>query len=196
LLTFAHQIDELEKLLDAPLHVLYMKQLQLCREKAVKSFQKQLATAKDGTEYDAMSQADEMFRREAEECTRRQSSDWSFGKEASLLKSSLSEIVFQIRKNTQIQLKGAKQNQQAMQYLQFQNQQLQALQQQMMVSSIFCIDKFTVFPFLLFFSFLFFMIFLHFILFLGCFFSLASDGGISDSRHKFQFPTELSTGKD
>jgi hypothetical protein len=145
-------VDELEKLLDAPLHVLYLKQLQLLREKALKYFQKQLNAAKEGTEYEAMSQvrilfssfrcvfltllqADELFRKEAEEYTR-QNPDWSYAKEASILKSSFHEITTRVRKTTEVKLRAAKQNQQAMQYLQGQMQQLQALQQQMMGSQV------------------------------------------------------------
>lgn len=48
------QVEDLEKLLDAPLHVLYLKQLSLLRDKSLKTF-KSLATS-DGSEYEAMMQ--------------------------------------------------------------------------------------------------------------------------------------------
>jgi predicted RNA methylase len=49
------KIDDLEKLIDAPLHVIYLKQLSLLRDKALKTFKQTLATA-EGTEFDAMMQ--------------------------------------------------------------------------------------------------------------------------------------------
>ena len=51
--------------LDAPLHVVYLKQLSLLRDKTLKNFKTALA-ATEGTEFDAMMQADDFFRREAE----------------------------------------------------------------------------------------------------------------------------------
>lgn len=51
------QVEELEKVLDAPLHVLYLKQLTLLREKALKTFRSTVAAAPDGgNEYEAMIQ--------------------------------------------------------------------------------------------------------------------------------------------
>ena len=79
-----------------------------------------------------MSNADDLFRKEAEECTR-QNPEWSYAKEAGLLKSTFLEILSRNRKIAEIRAKSTKQNQQAMQYLQIQNQQLQAMQQQLMV---------------------------------------------------------------
>jgi hypothetical protein len=52
---FISQIEDLERLLDSPLHVLYLQQLSIFRERALKAFKRTLAGA-DGTEFDAMMQ--------------------------------------------------------------------------------------------------------------------------------------------
>ena len=82
-------VEQLERSLDAPLHVLYLKQISLLREKAIKSFKQSLST--EGSEYEAMMAADEFFRREAEESTR-QNPDWDYVKESQLLKQTLGEV--------------------------------------------------------------------------------------------------------
>lgn len=121
------KIDDLEKLIDAPLHVIYLKQLSLLREKSMKVFKQALTS--EGTEFDAMMQADDFYRKEAEESTR-QSPEWSYAKEVQGLKSSLLEVANRSKKIAEVKLQASKQNQQAMQYLQMQQQQLQAIQQQ------------------------------------------------------------------
>ncbi len=121
------KVDDLEKTLDHYLHVLYLKQLQLLREKAMKTFKATMST--EGSEYEAMMTADEFFRREAETSTR-QNPDWDYAAESSALKSALSEIASRARKVQETKLSAAKQTQQAVQYLQMQQQQLQAIQQQ------------------------------------------------------------------
>lgn len=77
-------------------------------------------------------QADELFRREAEDATR-SNPEWSYSKEMASLKASLLEIASRSRKIAEVRLQASKQNQQAMQYLQMQQQQLQAIQQQISV---------------------------------------------------------------
>jgi len=62
------RVEDLERALDAPLNVIYLKQLSLIREKALRNFKAGLNA--EGSEYEAMMQADEFFRREAEESTR------------------------------------------------------------------------------------------------------------------------------
>lgn len=114
-------------MIDAPLHVLYHRQLLTLRERALRVFKQGITN--DGQEYEALFQADEMFRKEAEQCTR-QHPDWSYAKDAASLKASLLEIVNKAKKATEIKLQSAKQQQQSMQFLQIQQQQLQAIQQQ------------------------------------------------------------------
>jgi hypothetical protein len=144
---YDRKVDELEHILDAPLHVLYLKQLTLARERAVRLF-RQTLVANAGTsttenidaspaastnEYDAMMYADDAFRKDAEEYTRT-NPDWSYSKDAQLLKQSMQDVVSRIKKIQEVKLQAAKQSQQAMSYLQMQQQQLQAIQQQISVS--------------------------------------------------------------
>ena len=126
------KVEDLERFIDAPLHVLYMKQLSLLREKALKTFKASLTA--EGGEFEAMMSADEFFRREAEESTR-QSPEWEYVKETQHLKSALTEIAQRAKKIQEVKLQAAKQTQQAVQYLQMQQQQLQAIQQQVQGSS-------------------------------------------------------------
>eukprot|EP01038_Epipyxis_sp_PR26KG_P006091 gene6091-8394_t len=121
------KIDDLERLLDAPLHVIYLKQLSQLREKSLKLFKQALTT--EGTEFEAMMQADELFRKEAEEATR-QNPDWSYAKEVINLKSALLEIANKSKKIAEVKLQSAKTTQQSMAFMQQQQQQLQAIQQQ------------------------------------------------------------------
>ncbi|RYH30763.1 hypothetical protein EON65_04240 [archaeon] len=124
------KIEDLERVLDAPLHVLYLKQLSLLKERALRLFKQAMASS-DTTEYEAMMQADEMFRKEALELTRG-NVDWSFTKEAQLLKLSLQEVASKAKKLQDVMVSAAKQNEKAMDYLKMQQQQIQAMQQQMM----------------------------------------------------------------
>lgn len=150
-------MEDLEQLLDAPLHVLYLKQLSLVRDKSLKVF-KQALTAGEGSEFEALmqvslrhsdraatcgacskastnclSQADEVFRKDAEDATRA-SPEWTYSKELAGMKAALVEIANRSRKVVEAKVQASKQNQQAMQYLQMQQQQLQAIQQQVSVS--------------------------------------------------------------
>jgi hypothetical protein len=154
------KVEDIERILDAPLHVLYLKQLALLREKALKYFQESLlsATVEGGSssdsgrsEFEALTAAEELFRRGAEEYTRTNSlveedddavttggmssRGWGYIREAENLKQTLLEIAKRTRKLQEVRLMGAKQTQQAMQYLQQQQQQLQAIQAQVSGSS-------------------------------------------------------------
>lgn len=130
---FDKKVEDLEKFLDAPLHVVYLKQLNLIRDKALKLFKSSTASS-EGSEFEAMMQADELFRREAEDSTRA-SPEWTYAREQQTLKAALAECVGRGKKLQDAKLQAAKQNQQAMQYLQMQQQQLQAIQQQIQGAS-------------------------------------------------------------
>ena len=95
------RVEDLERALDAPLNVIYLKQLALIREKALKSFKAGLTG--EGSEYEAMMQADEFFRREAEESTR-QNPDWDYGKESQSLKAAMGEIASRVKKISEVYL--------------------------------------------------------------------------------------------
>lgn len=119
--------------MDAQLQVLYYRQLSLLKEKAIKAF-KQAIQSSEGTDFEAMVAADESFRKDAVEAMR-PNPDWSFGREAAVLKSSLLEVANKAKKLADAKLTAAKQNQQAMDFLRTQQQQLQAMQQQMLGQS-------------------------------------------------------------
>jgi len=80
------KIEELEKIIDSQLHVIYSKQISLIRDKAVKNFKASLSN--EGSEYEAMMQADEFFRKEIEEATR-SNPEWDYSKEVAHLKTTL-----------------------------------------------------------------------------------------------------------
>lgn len=88
----------------------------------------------EGTEFEAMQKADDLFRREAEALTRSTSPDWSYEPMAKHFHSSLLEIAQRNKKITEVKLASQKQQQQSLQYLSMQQQQIQAIQQQMTVS--------------------------------------------------------------
>lgn len=80
------KIEELEKIIDNQLHVIYLKQINLIRDKAVKNFKASITN--EGGEYEAMMQADEFFRKEIEESTR-SNPEWDYSKEVAHLKTTL-----------------------------------------------------------------------------------------------------------
>lgn len=121
------KVEELEAALDAPLQVLYMRQLALLREKALSSF---ASGAGGSTEYEAMLQADSQFSQDAEEATR-EGGDWDYAAERSYLQSVMNQLAESGKKVTDVQLKSSQQQQTAMQFLQSQQQMIQQLQQQL-----------------------------------------------------------------
>jgi hypothetical protein len=126
---YDRKIEELEKMLDAPLHVLYLRQLAMLRERAMRVFSKATATA-EGSEFDAMTQAVDLFRREATEFTR-QNPEWSFAKEVSLLKASLQELASRNKKLNEEKVSAAKSQERILMAMSTYQQQLQAMQQQL-----------------------------------------------------------------
>jgi hypothetical protein len=122
-------LEELEAAVDAPLQVLYLRQLALLREQALTRFR--TATKASGTsEFEAMLAADAQFARAAEESTR-EGSDWDFAAERSYLQSVMNNIAESGKKALDVQMKSAQQQQTAMQFLQSQQQMIQQLQMQL-----------------------------------------------------------------
>jgi hypothetical protein len=122
--------------LDAPLQVLYLKQLQLLREQALQNYRSASKVNGGGTsEYEAMLQADAYFVREAESSTRDEASyssdNWDFSSERMALQSVMNRLAESGNKAQEIQLQSAQQQQTAMQFLQSQAQMIQQLQQQL-----------------------------------------------------------------
>lgn len=128
-LIFDKKVEELEAAMDAPLQVLYLRQLALLREQALLTFRTSAKTS--GTsEYEAMLQADGTFARNAEEATR-EGSDWEFSTERSYLQSVMNNIAEAGKKAMEVQMKSAQTQQTAMQFLQSQQQMIQQLQMQL-----------------------------------------------------------------
>jgi len=134
------KLEQIEAALDAPLQVLYLKQLALLREQALQKYRAASKVSGGGTsEYEAMLQADAFFVREAESSTRDEvSSDatdadggWDFSGERSALQTVMNRLAESGQKATEVQLKSAQQQQTAMQFLQSQQQMIQQLQMQL-----------------------------------------------------------------
>ena len=117
--------------LDAPLHVLYLKQLATLRQTALTQYRKATAgEGRGGASYEAMLQADAAFCAAAEASTR-PGSDWEYAAERSFLQTVLNSMAESGRQAMTVQMKSAKQQQTAMQFLQSQQQMIQQLQMQL-----------------------------------------------------------------
>jgi len=134
------KLEQIDAALDAPLQVLYLKQLQLFREQALLNFRKAAITSgNSGTsEYEAMLQADAYFVREAEQSTRDEAAltsdvegGWDFSSERLALQSIMNRLAESGGKVTDIKLQSAATQQTAMAFLQNQAQMIQQLQQQL-----------------------------------------------------------------
>lgn len=130
------KLEQIEAALDAPLQVLYLKQLQLLREQALLDYRKNGATGGGTSEYEAMLQADAYFVREAELSTRDETADagdggWDFTSERTALQSIMNRMAETNQKITDVQIQSAKHQQTAMQFLQSQAQMIQQLQMQL-----------------------------------------------------------------
>jgi hypothetical protein len=123
------KLEELEAAMDAPLQILYLKQLSLLREESLLRF-KTAAKTSTASEYEAMLQADAQFAREAEQMTR-EGSDWDYATERGYLQSVMNSMAESSKKATEVQLKSAQTQQTAMQFLQSQQQMIQQLQMQL-----------------------------------------------------------------
>jgi hypothetical protein len=128
------KLVQLETALDAPLQVLFWKQLQLLRDDALQRYRTASKTS-GASEYEAMLQADSYFVRAAEESTRDGAAvngdEWDYSRERTALQSVMNTMAESGRKATEIQLKSAQQQQTAMQFLQQQQQMIQQLQMQL-----------------------------------------------------------------
>jgi len=131
------KLEQIDAALDAPLQVLYLKQLQLLREQALLNFRKASTSGNSGTsEYEAMLQADQYFVREAEQSTRDEVPDlvdggWDFSSERVALQSVMNRLAESGSKATDIKVQSAATQQTAMAFLQNQAQMIQQLQQQL-----------------------------------------------------------------
>ena len=127
--TYDRKMQELESAVDAPLHVLYMKQLAYLRETALQRYRTALKTS-GASDYEAMLQADAQFVREAEEASR-DGADWDYSSERSFLQAVMGNLAESSRKTMEVQMNNAQQQQTTMQFLQSQQQMIQQLQMQL-----------------------------------------------------------------
>lgn len=126
---YDRKLEELESAVDAPLQILYMRQLAFIREKALQKYRSASRTS-EASDYEAMLQADAQFERQADEATR-EGSDWDYAAERTHLQTVMNELASSGKKLADIQLKNAQQQSTAMQFLQQQQQMIQQLQMQL-----------------------------------------------------------------
>lgn len=119
---------ELESIIDTSEHAIFMKQIQVLRENALTHFKS--ATASDDMPSDfAFFTADSLFQREAEE-SKRPGSSWSANQERTDLQNMMQEISTQRKRLLAVQVSAAQQQSHAMQFLQMQQSQMNAIQAQ------------------------------------------------------------------
>lgn len=124
----ARKRRELESIIDTSQQATFMKQLQVLRENALAQFKS--ATASDDMPSDfAFYKADSLFLREAEE-SKRPGSSWSINQERTDLQNMMQEISTQRKRLLTSQVTAAQQQAHAMQYLQMQQSQMNAIQAQ------------------------------------------------------------------
>lgn len=119
-------LAEVERSVDAPLHVLYMKQLAYLRELALQQFRGD----KDAS-YESMLRADADFVEAAVSSTRETNPDWDYSQERGYLQAVLNLAAEQTQKRSEILSEVAEKQQAAMSVLQTQNQMIQQLQMQL-----------------------------------------------------------------
>lgn len=126
---YDQKLEELESAIDAPLQVLYLRQLALIREKALQKYHAAAKTT-EASNYEAMITSDSLFTQEAEEATR-EGSDWDYAAERTHMQTVMNDLASSGKKLVDVQLKSAQQQSTAMQYLQQQQQMIQQLQMQL-----------------------------------------------------------------
>jgi hypothetical protein len=128
-------VQALEATVDAPLHVLYLKQLGLLRDSALQRFRSATRTS-SVSDYEAMLQADSQFVAQAQQSTRSSGvaatgETWDYSSERSFLQAVLNNLAESGRKVSDVRDTAAQQSQTAMQFLQSQQQMIQQLQMQL-----------------------------------------------------------------
>jgi hypothetical protein len=119
-------VATLEQMIDAPLQVLYYKQLGSIRETVLQQYR-----AAGKSSYEAMVQADAEFVRRATDAARDGSDDWDYSGERQFLQAVLNLAADATHKTNEVQLQAASQQQTAMAFLQSQQQMIQQLQSQL-----------------------------------------------------------------
>ena len=143
------KLSELEIALDAPLQLLFYRQLTYIREQALQRYRTAIQTDRGVSEYEAQSQADSYFVRLATEATRESAllegnanaggiggssgigEDWNFASERSFLQSIMNQLSTTTRQAQKVKQDAVLQHQSVMQFLQQQQQMIQQLQMQL-----------------------------------------------------------------
>lgn len=125
----ASKLAELESSLDAPLQVLYLRQLSLLREQALESY-RSASRVSETSDYESMLQADAAFTSAARKSTR-EGSSWDFAADRSQLQSIMNDIASTRKKLMDVQMKSSEKQSTAMAFLQQQQQMIQQLQMQL-----------------------------------------------------------------
>jgi len=120
-------ITSLESMLDANLQNIYLRLLRNYSSQAIAKYKAQSADSLSSTAIEA---AEELFTTKANAATR-PSGDWSYVSERKSLRSHLNDLSSSSKRLTDFQLKAAREQSQAMQFLQMQQQQLQQVQMQL-----------------------------------------------------------------
>ena len=131
-----------ESALEQPLLVLYLKQLALIRDEALRTFQKSITSQRGSSEYESMLQADAYFAREAEAsvpsaittttaATTTSKTSWDYSSDRAQLQSIMNSIVKSQETARNVKLQAGQQQQTAMQVLQQHQQMIQQLQMQL-----------------------------------------------------------------
>jgi len=128
--TYDRKLSELETALDAPLQVLFLKQLTFLRETALQRYRTAVSTT-GISEYEAMVQADATFVESANALQREGATDWDATPERSFLQQVLNQLAESNRQAVTVQTSSAQQQQTTMQFLQSQQQMIQQLQMQL-----------------------------------------------------------------
>jgi hypothetical protein len=127
---YDRSLEQLTASLDAPLQVLYLKQLAALRQSTLAQYRAATASDAGVANYEAMLQADAQFVAAAEALTR-PGSDWEYASERSFLQAVMNNLAESVRAATTVKLNSAQQQQTAMQFLQSQQQMIQQLQMQL-----------------------------------------------------------------
>ncbi len=127
--TYDKKLQELEAALDAPLHVLYLRQLSLLRDQALQSYRVS-SHVTESSDYEAMLNADSQFTSSAEESTR-EGSDWDYSNERTYLQQIMNDLAKSHKKLMDVQMKSSEKMNTAMAFLQQQQQMIQQLQMQL-----------------------------------------------------------------
>ena len=112
---FDTEVEELERTLDAPLHLCFIRQVLNLKEKAMQKYKNGIRTS-EGSDYESMMAADSYFAKECEDSIR-EGSDWSYTNERNTLLQTMNTLAQKTKKMNDITNKANAAQQQAMGYV-------------------------------------------------------------------------------